>query len=401
MKQLKVKDKLLISSAASVSGLMLLVLLMISRELTTVPANIVIIIDVILISLLSLSACMSIIFYRGIVPTLNTFEKHLDQLMNFDLREGPVCEWLDKGLFLDDEFGNMAKKLKNFRISIHNLINDIINTNNLMFETTAKFVDLTNELSKSSNDQESQLTLIVTASDEMNSSIASVAESSESLVGQSQDTLQLAENSKTLILESMESVRKANSIVETCSIAIRKLKSENERINSVISMISGIADQTNLLALNAAIEAARAGESGRGFAVVADEVRVLAQKTQQSTSEINIIVDNINNETEHVFNMMESEILVAINDCVLRSSKVVDSIEDVNQQIEKMSDSNMLVSTATEEQATVINDVNQNINEIYIMNKSSNDIINNINNDTIQTTEIIKDLENNLSKFSI
>lgn len=401
MKVFTVRNKLLILSLASIFGVSLLIGLMSIRQFFNVPEVIRISVDSLLISLLLVSAFMSIILYRSITPSLLILEKHLEQLINFDLREGPVCDWLEKGYFSNDEFGSIANKLKAFRLSIHQLIYDITNTNELIHEKTTEFVNLTNELNLSSSNQESQLTLIVTASDEMNSSILSVAESSESLVGQSQGTLELAAEAKILVEESTKSVKEANSIVETCSIAIRKLKSENERINSVISMISGIADQTNLLALNAAIEAARAGESGRGFAVVADEVRVLAQKTQQSTSEINVIVDTINVETEHVFNMMESEILVAINDCVEKSNKVVESIESVNQQVEKMSDSNVLVSTATEEQATVINDVNENINEIYLMNKQSNDIINKVNSDTLKMEEMTKDLEKNLLKFHV
>ncbi|MFA1562513.1 methyl-accepting chemotaxis protein [Aliivibrio fischeri] len=401
MKILTVRKKLLILSLASIFGVSLLIGLMSVRQFFMVPEIIRISVDSLLISLLLFSAFMSIILYRTITPSLLILEKHLEQLINFDLREGPVCDWLEKGYFSNDEFGSIANKLKAFRLSIHQLINDITNTNELIHEKTTEFVNLTNDLNLSSANQESQLTLIVTASDEMNSSILSVAESSESLVGQSQGTLELAAEAKILVEESTKSVKEANSIVETCSIAIRKLKSENERINSVISMISGIADQTNLLALNAAIEAARAGESGRGFAVVADEVRVLAQKTQQSTSEINVIVDTINIETEHVFNMMESEILIAINDCVEKSNKVVESIECVNQQVEKMSDSNLLVSTATEEQATVINDVNENINEIYLMNKQSNDIINKVNSDTLKMEEMTKELEHNLLKFYI
>lgn len=401
MKILTVRKKLLILSLASIFGVSLLIGLMSVRQFFMVPEIIRISVDSLLISLLLVSAFMSIVLYRTITPSLLILEKHLEQLINFDLREGPVCDWLEKGYFSNDEFGSIANKLKAFRLSIHQLINDITNTNELIHEKTTEFVNLTNDLNLSSANQESQLTLIVTASDEMNSSILSVAESSESLVGQSQGTLELAAEAKILVEESTKSVKEANSIVETCSIAIRKLKSENERINSVISMISGIADQTNLLALNAAIEAARAGESGRGFAVVADEVRVLAQKTQQSTSEINVIVDTINIETEHVFNMMESEILIAINDCVEKSNKVVESIEFVNQQVEKMSDSNLLVSTATEEQATVINDVNENINEIYLMNKQSNDIINKVNSDTLKMEEMTKELEHNLLKFYI
>ncbi|EHN68427.1 methyl-accepting chemotaxis protein [Aliivibrio fischeri] len=401
MKVFTVRKKLLILSLASIFGVSLLIGLMSVRQFFMVPEIIRISVDSLLISLLLVSAFMSIVLYRTITPSLLILEKHLEQLINFDLREGPVCDWLEKGYFSNDEFGSIANKLKAFRLSIHQLINDITNTNELIHEKTTEFVNLTNDLNLSSANQESQLTLIVTASDEMNSSILSVAESSESLVGQSQGTLELAAEAKILVEESTKSVKEANSIVETCSIAIRKLKSENERINSVISMISGIADQTNLLALNAAIEAARAGESGRGFAVVADEVRVLAQKTQQSTSEINVIVDTINIETEHVFNMMESEILIAINDCVEKSNRVVESIEFVNQQVEKMSDSNLLVSTATEEQATVINDVNENINEIYLMNKQSNDIINKVNSDTLKMEEMTKELEHNLLKFYI
>jgi methyl-accepting chemotaxis protein len=349
----------------------------------------------------AISVVLAIIAYRSIIPHLKVLNEHMNQLQLFDLREGPVCVALDKGLFKDDEFGTIAQGLRKFRIPIYNLIKELVENNEV---TLLGMKDVSNVI-KNSNvlmvNQEDQLISILTASEEMNSTIASVAESTELSALDSQSALSTSRETKELVNESILSVNAAHDVIASCNEAVINLKVESERINTVITMISGLADQTNLLALNAAIEAARAGESGRGFAVVADEVRMLAQKTQQSTSEINAIVHTITSGTDHVSDVMENQVMILINDCVSKTKIVGNSIESIDSMIEKISDSSIQISTATEEQAVVINDVNKNIHELNQMAKNTSDNINEVDKQCSMVMDLVSGQNTKLNQFTV
>ncbi|MCP5076525.1 MAG: chemotaxis protein, partial [Psychromonas sp.] len=155
-------------------------------------------------------------------------------------------------------------------------------------------------------------------------------------------------------------INKLEGEIINTATRLTQLAEEADNIGSILDVIRGIADQTNLLALNAAIEAARAGEQGRGFAVVADEVRSLAQRTQESTQQIQGLIEGLQKGTsEAVITMDKSREFVTSS--VKEASRSGDSLNDISAVIAKINDMNSQIASASEEQSATAEQINQNI----------------------------------------
>jgi methyl-accepting chemotaxis protein len=150
---------------------------------------------------------------------------------------------------------------------------------------------------------------------------------------------------------------------------VEGLANSSEKIGSVLEVIRSIAEQTNLLALNAAIEAARAGEAGRGFAVVADEVRNLAKRTQDSVEEIRQVIESLQSGTKEVVNTMHSSHRQA-QDSVGQVEQAVAVLQRISQAVSVITDMNLQIASAAEEQSSVAEEINRNVASIRDVTES-------------------------------
>ncbi|WP_422911840.1 methyl-accepting chemotaxis protein [Pseudomonas sp. MAC6] len=208
--------------------------------------------------------------------------------------------------------------------------------------------------------QLSSVEQIVTAVTEMSSAANEVAKTCVQTADVSEQGLVATRNGKEVIGRSTSGVNKLGASIQNSNKVLQELEKETVNINNILSTIQQIAEQTNLLALNAAIEAARAGEQGRGFAVVADEVRNLAKRTQDSTEQINNILNLLVNRIKEVTVSMDQS-LVESGKAIVLSDEVMAAFESIEGKVQMIRDMTMQIATATEEQHLVTEEINQNI----------------------------------------
>lgn len=204
---------------------------------------------------------------------------------------------------------------------------------------------------------------VATAVTEMSNTISEVANSAGLAATLSDTAEQVSLQGRNVIDEAERSIRELSGFIEDATSTINQLAVKTESIDSILDVIRSVSEQTNLLALNAAIEAARAGEHGRGFAVVADEVRTLAQRTNQSTDEIQSTIRELQDEATKAVDAMNTSIAKA-NDGVGAVVQAEHVLGDIEANIRQLRDANTQVATATEQQSIAANEIAENINSI-------------------------------------
>ncbi|MDD9196316.1 methyl-accepting chemotaxis protein [Aliivibrio sp. S3MY1] len=322
---------------------------------------------------------------KGIINRLNLINASVKDFSNLNIAKGKLCHFIDSDKFQKDEIGELMLSLREFRLKINNIIELAKETCNLTSDNLINFNKEINHNAESMQYAQDNMNQLVTA---LNEVAATAGETTNNIVISSELTNKSSQMSKltqSFVQKTSEDILETNSKLEASNVAVQGLQDDSEQISTVLEMISTIASQTNLLALNAAIEAARAGEQGRGFAVVADEVRVLAQKTQESTSNIEEIILKLQNRA----NSVKQEVNTCyqlMDSCILSSNEAMNNMDEVNVNINQLTEVEAQVATASEEQTCVINEIN--VNAI------------NINDATSTSYEVSKDLANKINSIN-
>lgn len=316
----------------------------------------------------------SVFFPRAITTPINRMARELQTLAN---GQGDLNTRLDSNR--KDEIGELARHFNAFLDNLKGMITHIRHEASGIQHTTDQLHSSAEVSQRVSNDYSHTMDMVATANEQMGLAIQEVSSNTQQVSEEAQASDRTA---KTVAKEfglAMDELRTLVSRVDDSSEVIRALEAETTNIASVLDVIKGIAEQTNLLALNAAIEAARAGEQGRGFAVVADEVRTLASRTQQSTGDINDMIERLRAGVERAVGAM-NESQHKAEQTVTHASRSQENIQTISDSLMNISDNILQVASAIEEQTSAITDINHNLSSAKTLSaqgKSSSDTVNN------------------------
>jgi methyl-accepting chemotaxis protein len=262
-----------------------------------------------------------------------------------------------------DEMGELVGWFNAFLDKLQPIIAQVSKAAGETRSTATQAAAVANETSTGMQQQLREVEQVATAAHEMSATSQDVAKNASMAAGAARDGDGATQSCKEIIEATTGSIQSLAKNMGNAMKEVHQLSDNSEKIGSVLDVIRSIAEQTNLLALNAAIEAARAGETGRGFAVVADEVRHLAKRTQDSVSEIQGVIENLQNGTRAVVNAMVSQHRQA-DSSAEHALKAVIALARVSQSIEVINDMTIQIASAAEEQSAVSEEVNRNVSAI-------------------------------------
>jgi len=265
-----------------------------------------------------------------------------------------------------DEIGRMAVSFNRMLNGFCAVFSDLRAAVVMLRDASAQLTAITAETRQSVEEQQSGTDQVATAINEMVATIQEVATNAGLTASAAQAATEEAQEGTQVVSTTIEVINGLAQEVEHASQAIHQLEAQSENIGTVLDVIRSVAEQTNLLALNAAIEAARAGDHGRGFAVVADEVRTLAQRTQDSTREIQGLIENLQTSARNAVQVMEEGRQHAENG-VAHSLQAGNSLENIVTAVSRINDMTLQTATATEEQSAVSEEINRHVLNIAHM----------------------------------
>ncbi|MFC3203722.1 methyl-accepting chemotaxis protein [Alteromonas oceani] len=307
-------------------------------------------------------ASLIIAFFTG-YKTVNAITiplKKVNDLLNI-ASSGDLTHNLDDSS--KDEFGQLAKNCNKLILSLKELIRGINVRAEQLAAASEQTSAVTTQTTKSIQDQKAQIGLVATATTEMHSTSQMVSQNAEDTLLEIRNADQESNKVRDISLENKATIEVLARDVEDAAQVIHKLHQDSASIGSILDVIRGIADQTNLLALNAAIEAARAGEQGRGFAVVADEVRTLASRTQESTQEINAMIEVLQEGAEKAVSVMDQGKQQTAK-CVEQTELATQALDIISEAVKRAHDVSSQIEQSAREQNLVSQDISEKLETI-------------------------------------
>nr|WP_025109939.1 methyl-accepting chemotaxis protein [Pseudomonas sp. H1h] len=299
-----------------------------------------------------------------------------------------------------DEATQLLQALATMQTNLRKTIEQIAGSATQLGAAAEELSAVTEEASRGLQQQNDEIEQAATAVNEMTAAVEEVARNAVSTSEASNQSTHAAREGRDQVVKTVDAIQIMTRDVQNTAQMIEGLAAQGRDIGKVLDVIRAIAEQTNLLALNAAIEAARAGEAGRGFAVVADEVRALAHRTAQSTQEIEKMVAGIQNGTgEAVSSMQQSNQRTQTTLEMARAAGV--ALEQITQSIHQINERNLVIASASEEQAQVSREVDRNLVNIRDLATQSAAGANQTSAATHELSRLAVDLNAMVARFVI
>ena len=332
---------------------------------------------------------------RKVIAPIQELTAHLQEIA---MGGGDLSARLE--VSTNDEIGQMAAGFNHFVAELQNMVKSIAEISANLGDAAESQRQLAEVGRDTISRQRIEIGHIATAMNEMTATVQEVARSAANAASGANDADSDSTKGKKVVAEAVESISDLAQSVQIATSVIHDLDKESVNIGSVLEVIKAIAEQTNLLALNAAIEAARAGEQGRGFAVVADEVRTLASRTQESTREIQAMIDSFKEYAGRAVKVMrqgqaKAEISVA------RATAAGESLDKITVSVAAINNMNTQIATAAEQQSMVSSDMNQKTVHINDLAESSSATGEKIAAASTNMAYLVKALEDRVARFKV
>ncbi|MCO7545296.1 methyl-accepting chemotaxis protein [Stutzerimonas nitrititolerans] len=304
---------------------------------------------------IALGLLVAALVARGIVRPIRVA---VDAMRDIAAGEGDLTRRLEE--HGRNEVAELGQAFNQFAEKVRRLVSEVAGSTSQVAAAAEEMSAITDEFNRDVAQQRHEIEQVATAMNEMTATVQDVARNAAQAAASAQAADREAQQGQQVVHETVSSIESVSVEVEHTASAIQRLEADSQSISAVLEVIRGVAEQTNLLALNAAIEAARAGEQGRGFAVVADEVRTLASRTQQSTLEIQQVIEQLQSGARNAAEVMHRG-RGQVDSSVLQAQQAGSSLTSITIAVASISDMNTQIASAAEQQSAVSDEISQNV----------------------------------------
>ena len=341
----------------------------------------------------AITVTLAWVFTRSVVGPLGTAVSVAERIAGGDL----TGDFLVEG---KDEPARLLTSLKAMQANLRSTIQGIADSSNQLASAAEELNAVTEDSTRGLHQQNHEIEQAAAAVNEMTAAVDEVARNAVATSEASQDSNDTAQRGRKQVLQTVESINLLASDVTNTAGEVEHLAGQVRDISKVLEVIRSIAEQINLLALNAAIEAARAGDAGRGFAVVADEVRALAHRTQQSTGEIEQMIGSVHQGTDKAVHAMQSSNERART--TLEMARAAgEALDGITSAISQISERNLVIASASEEQAQVAREVDRNLVNIRDLSLQSSAGANQTSAASQELARLAIDLNGLVARFQV
>lgn len=332
---------------------------------------------------------------RSILQPLNNVVETLNNIASGDgdLTQELTCD-------SNDEIGALSNNFNAFISKLRAMVHQLLSSASTLQQSAGELGLAANETLSASQRQLQEVEQVATSMNEVTYAVQEVARNAEQAASEVQNANSRAETGQQSIHNNLEQNDRLSETIKHSVSVIQSLATQSNEIGTVLEVIDGIAEQTNLLALNAAIEAARAGEQGRGFAVVADEVRLLAQRTQQSTEEVQRMIDSLQKNSQQAVQVIDQS-SQASSLAVEQANIASSNLSEITTALVNINDLNASIASSTLQQSHVAEEINANISRVANLAQESTAAAEQSSGSSRTLEQLARELNQLLSQFRV